>query len=115
MSIGFPQPRFRRPSCRPAGWVAGSGLAGRLAVAWMVVASLALGAGCGGGAQTRKQDGSVPPTNDGSQTIPHDGSGTDGARGETGGTAIGQPCSMGASCASGFCADGVCCQTACQG
>jgi hypothetical protein len=115
MSIGFPQPRVRRSACRPGGWVAGAGLASRLAVAWMVVASLALGVGCGGGAQTRKQDGSVPPTNDGSQTVPHDGSGTDGARGETGGIAIGQPCGAGASCASGFCADGVCCQTACQG
>src|SRR6185295_2110356 len=31
------------------------------------------------------------------------------------GKAQGQPCATGAECASGFCADGVCCSAACNG
>ena len=62
----------------------------------------------------RKMDGGGTKT-DAPQTTT-DGQATDTHPGETGGLAIGQPCSAaGAKCMSGFCADGFCCNTACEG
>jgi hypothetical protein len=51
-----------------------------------------------------------PPT-----TLTDSGSASDHPAGETGGAAVGQPCTDGATCISGFCSDGVCCLTDCTG
>src|ERR1022692_2927165 len=125
MSIASPQPRVRRSpflivgSARPIG-----GAWARAAVMATAAAILGLAGGCSSRAQTPKSDASVMPDGsakpdasakpDGSRTI-QDAGGGDGRAGETGGSAIGEPCTDGATCASGFCADGVCCQTACDG
>jgi hypothetical protein len=81
----------------------------RLAAVAAVVGSAAFGgAGCGGGAQMRKIDGGTHP----------DAPTADGASGDrrpTGTVVVGQPCASGGQCATGFCFDGVCCQSDCSG
>jgi hypothetical protein len=87
-----------------------------------------LAAGCTGGAQTRKLP---PPTTDAASDAggpsrdagapPDGGARLDGGAGDhptaDGGQigSIGSACSAGNQCASGFCADGVCCNEACDG
>lgn len=75
--------------------------------------------GCGGGTIS-KPDSGVDANRD-SVDVPRDqsstGDGSDAAPGDAqadrGSTALGQPCTSAAQCQSGFCADGVCCATAC--
>ena len=85
-------------------------------VAGTVLASVA--AGCTGGAQMHKLP---PPAADAAQeagsSSPDGQTRPDGAidHPTAGGSKIGSACSAGNQCASGFCADGVCCNEACDG
>ena len=104
MTIGFPQPRvraLRSPSIVRA-----------LVV---VITALSVGACSGGGTGnqmhpdgggSQKDMGVVQPGMDSGGTV--DGPTTTKAQ-------IGQTCQVGADCASNFCADGVCCKSACTG
>jgi hypothetical protein len=111
MTIGFPQPRVRA----------------LLVASILVLSGLA---GCGGGGKTNS-DGGAKGGSGGSTSA----GGTIGSGGTTTGSggqvgvdmgasdrptttplaAIGQPCKVGTDCQSTFCADGVCCNTACNG
>ena len=85
---------------------------------------------CGGGAESRKPDAGVgtdgsadtPAGQDAASDRPFDGGaggGGDGAVDQGGdgggmqGLPLGQPCAQASECVSGFCADGVCCGSAC--
>src|ERR1700679_2845346 len=81
----------------------------RLATVAAVMGSAGFGgAGCGGGAQMRKIDGGTHPDT-------ASGDGPTGDRPATGTVVVGQPCASGGQCATGFCFDGVCCQSDCSG
>jgi len=80
-------------------------------------------AGCGGGGEQRVVDAG---TDNRADAAPGDGAPTDAPADaprdtptdmgiEVPGKPIGTSCAMGAECASGFCADGVCCNVACTG
>jgi hypothetical protein len=105
MTIGSPQPRVR---------------ALLVAASVLVLSGLA---GCSNG-------GSAKLGTDGGMTKKDMGGGSTGTGGQTGGgrdmgssadhptggtKTLGQPCGGAAECVSGFCADGVCCNSACTG
>ena len=80
-------------------------------------------AGCGGGGEQRVVDAG---TDNRADAAPGDGAPSDAPADaprdtptdmgiEVPGKPIGTSCAMGAECASGFCADGVCCNVACTG
>jgi hypothetical protein len=101
MTIGFPQPRVRA-LCSP-----------RVAPIVAAIMALSVAACSGGGGQTRtdggvtkKDMGVVQPGTDSGGTVDRPTMAT---------AQIGQACQTGADCASSFCADGVCCQSACTG
>src|SRR4051812_34996419 len=93
--------------------------------AWLIIAIFAATVvACGGGSEKRRNPldaaADLPTvTGQGGTGVVSDGGGggggTGGADAGTPGAAEGQPCTTGTACASGFCADGVCCKTACTG
>ena len=101
MTIGLPQPRVL-----------------------LVIRALAVCAaiaGCGGGAQMRKIDSGAAgtgdggsPSTDGPAVTPHD-SGVDHPGTPVATLANGDACTSATACQSGFCVDGVCCESACTG
>src|SRR3954462_1763148 len=111
MTVGFPQPRVRavlsaeiRSALRAV--VVGSIFAG-------VVALSAGGCGGGGGGNRMHPDSGTKKDMGGVQPGTDSGPGVD--RPPTATAEIGQACHTGADCASTFCADGVCCKSACTG
>ena len=109
MTIGFPQPRVRAlHSPRVAAPIATSIVAALIALS-VVGCS---GGGTGnqmrpdGGGNNKKDMGVVQPGTDAGGAVD---------RPTTPTAQIGQACQAGADCASGFCADGVCCKSACNG
>src|SRR4051812_39769951 len=94
----------------------------------LMLGTLAWIAGCGGGGEHRATDAGPDraadaPAGDGARSDLGGGgsSGADGSsdRGDAAMDApaksLGMPCAMAAECASNFCADGVCCNSACTG
>jgi hypothetical protein len=111
MITASPQPRIReRVHARVC---ASAGALGAL----VLILTLA---GCGGGAQKRKSDAGSSPTTDGRADVPtsvnHD-AGVDRPVDHPGSPALanGQACTAATACKSGFCVDGVCCESACTG
>jgi hypothetical protein len=70
-------------------------------------------AGCGGGGNPMRPDSGTKKDMGGIQPGTDSGAGVD--RPTTATAQIGQACHTGADCASTFCADGVCCTSACTG
>jgi len=109
MTIGFPQPRVR--ALRSSSLAAPIALSIVAAIIALSIASCSGGGGTGNqtrpdGGGTKKDMGVVQPVPDSGETA--DGPTTPKAQ-------IGQACQAGTDCASSFCADGVCCKTACTG
>jgi hypothetical protein len=113
MTIGFPQPRVRAllsPKLRSA--ICSAVRPAILASIFAGVVALSV-AGCGGGGQTHPDGGGIKKDMGGVQPGTDSGGGVD--RPTTATAQIGQACHTGADCASTFCADGVCCKSACTG
>jgi len=108
MTIGFPQPRVRalRSSFTAAASIAGS----------ILTAIIALSvAGCSGGGTGNQMHPDGGNMKDMGVVQPGTDSGGAVDRPTTATAQIGQACRTGADCASTFCADGVCCKSACTG
>lgn len=94
----------------------------RIGVRACLVLSL-VAAGCGGGSEKRHDLGDAAVFDSGAGASDSGGAGSDSTAGDAATTspdgrqlaAEGQACTLGNECASGFCADGVCCRTDCSG
>jgi hypothetical protein len=117
MTIGSPQPKVRALNLRSIVSPIVSPIVSTVVASIIALAAVA---GCSGGSNqmhidggvtkdsgvTKKDMGMVQPGTDAGSPVDHSTGGT---------TQIGQSCKVGTDCSSGFCADGVCCKTACTG